>query len=114
MNAKRALSLDLENAPVRRPSVDRLEWDSEQSDRTVAIPSALVTAMTEEEFLDVVIDRAVDSALQLMGQGRISDCDTPLTLRLARTLVLEVLPIFRVEFHRSRGQRRLTAEDGRV
>jgi hypothetical protein len=69
--------------------------------------------MTEEEFLDVVIDHAVDSALQLMGQGRISDCDTPITLRLARTLVLEVLPIFRVEFHRSRRQRRLTPEDCR-
>jgi hypothetical protein len=69
--------------------------------------------MTEEEFLDVVIDGATDRALQLIGQGRISACDTPLTLRLARTLVLEILPIFRVEFRRSRGQRRLTAEDCR-
>jgi hypothetical protein len=42
-----------------------------------------------------------------------SACDTPPTLRLARALVREVFPIFRVEFHRPRDQRRLTAEDCR-
>ena len=69
--------------------------------------------MTEAELLDVVIEHAADRVLELMRQGRVSACDTPLTLRLARTLVLEVLPIFRVEFHRSRHQRRLTADDCR-
>ena len=65
--------------------------------------------MTEEELLDEVIDQAVDRALELMGQRRMLACDTPPTLRLAR----EVFPIFRVEFHRPRDQRRLTAEDCR-
>jgi len=69
--------------------------------------------MTEEELLDEVIDQAVDRALELMGQRRISTCDSPPCLRLARTLVREVFPIFRVEFHRPRDQRRLTAEDCR-
>jgi len=40
--------------------------------------------MTEEELLDEVIDQAVDRALELMGQRRISACGTPPTLRLAR------------------------------
>jgi hypothetical protein len=69
--------------------------------------------MTEEEFLDEVIDQAVDRAQELMGQRRMLACDTPPTLCLARALVREVFPIFRVEFHRPRDQRRLTAEDCR-
>lgn len=48
--------------------------------------------MTEEELLDEVIDQAVDRALELMGQRRMSACDTPPTLRLARALVREVFP----------------------
>src|SRR5438067_1118497 len=40
--------------------------------------------MTEEELLDEVIDQAVDCALELMGERRISTCDTPPSLRLAR------------------------------
>jgi hypothetical protein len=48
-----------------------------------------------------------------MEQRWISACDTPPTLRLARALVREVFPIFRVEFHRPRDRRRLTAEDCR-
>jgi hypothetical protein len=95
--------------PARRPP----ELDSAQSDRAVAILSALVTAMTEADLLDVVIEHAADRVLELMRQGRVSACDTPLTSRLARTLVLEIFPIFRVEFHRSRDQRRLTADDCR-
>src|SRR5436853_639084 len=59
--------------------------------------------MTEEELLDEVIDQAVDRALELMGQRRMLACDTPPTLRLARALVREVFPIFRVEFHRPAG-----------
>lgn len=101
--------LDLEDA---RRGV-RPEWDSAQSDRAVAIFSALVTAMTEADLLDVVIEHAADRVLELMRQGRVSACDTPLTSRLARTLVVEIFPIFRVEFHRSRDQRRLTADDCR-
>jgi hypothetical protein len=69
--------------------------------------------MTEEELFDVVIDQAVHCALELMAQGRVSACDTPPTLRLARTLVREVFPIFRVEFHRPRDRRRLSAQDCR-
>jgi hypothetical protein len=95
--------------PARRPP----ELDSAQSDRAVAILSALVTAMTEADLLDVVIEHAADRVLELMRQGRVSACDTPLISRLARTLVLEIFPIFRVEFHRSRDQRRLTADDCR-
>jgi hypothetical protein len=70
-------------------------------------------AMTEEELFDVVIDHAVDCALELMAQGRVSACDTPPTLRLARALVREVFPIFRVELHRPREERRLSAQDCR-
>jgi hypothetical protein len=69
--------------------------------------------MTEAELLEAVIERAADRALELMGQGRASACEAPAILRLARTLVLEVLPIFRVEFHRPRFQQRLTAEECR-
>jgi hypothetical protein len=69
--------------------------------------------MTEADLLDVVIEHAADRVLELMRQGRVSACDTPLISRLARTLVLEIFPIFRVEFHRSRDQRRLTADDCR-
>jgi hypothetical protein len=79
----------------------------------VAIFSALVTAMTEETLLDVVVEHAADRALELMRQGRVSACDTPPTLRLARALVLEIFPILRVEFHRPRHQQWLTAEDCR-
>ncbi len=67
----------------------------------------------EANPLPLVIEHAADRVLELMRQGRVSACDTPLTSRLARTLVLEIFPIFRVEFHRSRDQRRLTADDCR-
>jgi hypothetical protein len=69
--------------------------------------------MTEAEFLDVVIEHAADRALELMGQCRVSACDTLPTLRLARMLVVEIFPILRREFHRPQYQRRLTAEDCR-
>src|SRR5258708_2541277 len=64
--------------PARRRPIETVSNGTQSNFiRAVAILSALVTAMTEAELLDAVIERAADRALELMGQGRASACEAP-------------------------------------